>query len=113
MSAGAASWKYIPSGAESVLVLPLAGNAETGALLLLADRPRAFSPRERKWSAAMANKLANVMKHRKWAKAIRQHQLGDDYFGDATDVSKLAKVIVALKSELATAGLDTYVFNLR
>ncbi|KAK3236194.1 hypothetical protein CYMTET_53649 [Cymbomonas tetramitiformis] len=45
-------------------------------------------------------------RHRKWAKAIRQHQLGDSYFDDSADVSKLAKVIVVLRSELATAGLD-------
>eukprot|EP00854_Cymbomonas_tetramitiformis_P023038 gene23038-27879_t len=55
-------------------------------------------------------------RHRKWAKAIRQNHLGDDYFGDATDLSKLAKIIVALKSELATASLDvdmdTDVFDL-
>ncbi|KAK3249897.1 hypothetical protein CYMTET_40695 [Cymbomonas tetramitiformis] len=30
-------------------------------------------------------------RHRKWAKAIRQHQLGESYFDDITDVSKLAK----------------------
>ncbi|KAK3275740.1 hypothetical protein CYMTET_16140 [Cymbomonas tetramitiformis] len=35
-------------------------------------------------------------RHRKWAKAIRQHQLGGEYFNDGTDVSKLAKVIVAI-----------------
>ncbi|KAK3269779.1 hypothetical protein CYMTET_21794 [Cymbomonas tetramitiformis] len=43
---------------------------------------------------------------------IRQHQLGESYFDDSTDVSKLAKVIVALRSELATAGLDCDVFDL-
>ncbi|KAK3259031.1 hypothetical protein CYMTET_31952 [Cymbomonas tetramitiformis] len=41
-----------------------------------------------------------------------QHQLGDDYFGNATTVSKLADVIVALKSELKNAGLETDVFDL-
>ncbi|KAK3245730.1 hypothetical protein CYMTET_44719, partial [Cymbomonas tetramitiformis] len=51
-------------------------------------------------------------RHRKWAKAIRQHQLGGDYFNDGTDVSKLAKVIVAIKSEISTAGLDCDVFDL-
>ncbi|KAK3235899.1 hypothetical protein CYMTET_53930 [Cymbomonas tetramitiformis] len=54
-------------------------------------------------------------RHRKWAKAIRQHQLtllGESYFDDSTDVSKLANVIAALRSELATAGLDCDVFDL-
>ncbi|KAK3279518.1 hypothetical protein CYMTET_12613 [Cymbomonas tetramitiformis] len=52
------------------------------------------------------------VRHRKWAKAIRQHRLGDDYSGDAIDVSKLAKVIVALMSELTTASLGIDVFDL-
>ncbi|KAK3239536.1 hypothetical protein CYMTET_50540 [Cymbomonas tetramitiformis] len=51
-------------------------------------------------------------RHRKWSKAIRQHHLGDDYFDDSTEVSKLAKVIVAIKSEIVTAGLENDVFNL-
>eukprot|EP00854_Cymbomonas_tetramitiformis_P010592 gene10592-12530_t len=33
-------------------------------------------------------------RHRKWTnKRFRQHQPGDEYFGDATNISKLAKVI--------------------
>ncbi|KAK3263756.1 hypothetical protein CYMTET_27461 [Cymbomonas tetramitiformis] len=51
-------------------------------------------------------------RHRKWAKAVHQHQLGGDYFGDATDVSKLAKVVIAIKSEISTAGLSCDVFDL-
>eukprot|EP00854_Cymbomonas_tetramitiformis_P027872 gene27872-biopygen28912 len=51
-------------------------------------------------------------RHRKWAKAIRQHQVGGDYFNDGTDVSKLAKVIVAIESEISTAGLDCDIFDL-
>ncbi|KAK3269289.1 hypothetical protein CYMTET_22265 [Cymbomonas tetramitiformis] len=50
--------------------------------------------------------------HRKWAKAVRQHQLGGDYFGDSTDVSKLAKMVIAIKSEMSTAGLCCDVFAL-
>ncbi|KAK3278287.1 hypothetical protein CYMTET_13764 [Cymbomonas tetramitiformis] len=50
-------------------------------------------------------------RHRKWAKVVRQHQLGGDYFGDATDVSKLAKVVSAIKSEISTAGLSCDVFD--
>ncbi|KAK3246712.1 hypothetical protein CYMTET_43760 [Cymbomonas tetramitiformis] len=51
-------------------------------------------------------------RHRKWAKAVRQHQLGGDYFGDATDVSKLAKMVIAIKSEMSTTGLNCDVFDL-
>ncbi|KAK3279647.1 hypothetical protein CYMTET_12480 [Cymbomonas tetramitiformis] len=40
------------------------------------------------------------------------HALGDDYFNDTTEVSKFAKVIVALKAEIPTAGLDPHVFDL-
>ncbi|KAK3232933.1 hypothetical protein CYMTET_56737 [Cymbomonas tetramitiformis] len=51
-------------------------------------------------------------RHRKCAKAIRQHQLGESYFDNSTEVSKRVKVIVALnKSEIATAGLDADVFD--
>ncbi|KAK3242749.1 hypothetical protein CYMTET_47567 [Cymbomonas tetramitiformis] len=51
-------------------------------------------------------------RYRKWAKAIRQHTLGDKFFGDSADVSGLAKVVVALKADLVTAGLDTDIFDL-
>ncbi|KAK3264066.1 hypothetical protein CYMTET_27169 [Cymbomonas tetramitiformis] len=43
---------------------------------------------------------------------IDAHQLEDDYFVDTTGFSKLAKAIVALKSELATASLDTDGFDI-
>ncbi|KAK3265305.1 hypothetical protein CYMTET_26001 [Cymbomonas tetramitiformis] len=51
-------------------------------------------------------------RHRKWAKAIKGHALGGDYFDASDDVSKLAKVIVALKAEIVTAGLDPDVFDM-
>jgi hypothetical protein len=58
--AGANAWGFLPQGAESVLVQPSArGDARGEArLVLLSDKPRAFSKKQRAWIAAVANKLA-------------------------------------------------------
>ncbi|KAK3233583.1 hypothetical protein CYMTET_56140 [Cymbomonas tetramitiformis] len=57
------------------------------------------------------NAIYSKERHRKWAKAIKQHALGGDYFNAKDDVSKLAKIVVALKAEVVTAGLDPDVFD--
>ena len=73
-AAGAASWTFVPEGAQGVLLQPLLpneaadgpgssgsrGSAE-GALVLLCDRPRALSSKERAWAAAVAAKLEAVL----------------------------------------------------
>ena len=77
--AGAGSWGCVPEGAEAVLVQPLrplGGTSATaaagdqlpngagtcrGVLLLLSERPRALSGRERAWSAAVAAKLQSAL----------------------------------------------------
>jgi hypothetical protein len=84
-SAGATSWAFLPSSAQSLLVQPLlgvappsvnsreaagsvqsngdalaAGRGKMGLLLLWSDRPRALSQRERLWAAAMAAKLHDL-----------------------------------------------------
>lgn len=65
--AGAAAWPGVPEGAESLLAQPLApfegaggsaaGAQGSGVLLLLSERPRALSSKERAWAAAVAAKL--------------------------------------------------------
>lgn len=68
--AGAAGWAGVPEGAESLLAQPLlplagdsqaaddgSGSAQRGVLLLLSERPRALSGKERAWAAAVAAKL--------------------------------------------------------
>ncbi|KAL4423674.1 hypothetical protein ABPG75_000975 [Micractinium tetrahymenae] len=70
--AGAAAWPGVPEGAESLLAQPLlpfddadssgigsssGGAAPRGVLLLLSERPRALSSKERAWAAAVAAKL--------------------------------------------------------
>ncbi|KAK3289702.1 hypothetical protein CYMTET_2831 [Cymbomonas tetramitiformis] len=39
-------------------------------------------------------------RHRKWAKAIRQHQLDEHFFDDNTEVSKLAKRAATRKAQI-------------
>ncbi|KAK3276503.1 hypothetical protein CYMTET_15422 [Cymbomonas tetramitiformis] len=60
----------------------------------------------------IVNAIYSKGRHRKWAKAIKQHALGGEYFDASDDVSKLAKIIVALKVEIVTAGLDSDAFDL-
>ncbi|KAK3257676.1 hypothetical protein CYMTET_33247, partial [Cymbomonas tetramitiformis] len=52
---------------------------------------------------SIVNSIYSKGRHPKWAKAIKQHALGGEYFDASDDVSKLAKIIVALKAEIATA----------
>lgn len=72
--AGAASWPGVPEGAESLLAQPLlpleaaAGSAPAagsaaprGVLLLVSERQRALSAKERAWAAAVAGKLCSVL----------------------------------------------------
>lgn len=67
--AGAGGWPSVPAGAESLLVQPLlafgsgseGGTAARGALLLLSERPRALSAKERAWAAAVAAKLHDAL----------------------------------------------------
>lgn len=57
--AGANEWGFIPQGAESVLV-QRAGPDVGVKLLLISDKPRAFSKKQRAWVAAIADKLAKA-----------------------------------------------------
>jgi hypothetical protein len=69
--AGAAAWGCVPEGAESLLVQPLQpldsaggaaqGQEHPGVLLLLSERPRALSAKERAWAAAVAAKLHTAL----------------------------------------------------
>ncbi|KAK3234892.1 hypothetical protein CYMTET_54880 [Cymbomonas tetramitiformis] len=52
------------------------------------------------------NAIYSKGRHRKWAKAIKYHALGGDYFSAKDDVSKLAKIVVALEAEIVTVGLE-------
>lgn len=65
--AGLAGWACVPAGVETALAQPLrsmgsAGGPSEGTLLLLSERPRALSGRERAWAAALAAKLADVLR---------------------------------------------------
>ena len=57
--AGANEWGFLPQGVESVLVQP-AGEGGATRLLLVSDKPRAFSKKQRAWVSAVADKLASV-----------------------------------------------------
>lgn len=64
--AGAASWASVPEGADSLLAQPLlcfgqADGSPQGLLLLLSERPRALSSKERAWAAAVAAKLCSAL----------------------------------------------------
>lgn len=60
-SAGVSACKAIPSGVESMLAQHIPSSQGTtgpgGILLLMSERPKALSDRERTWAAAMAKKL--------------------------------------------------------
>jgi hypothetical protein len=55
--AGANAWDFLPQGVESVLIQPARGDDST-RLVLISDKPRAFSKKQRAWVAAVADKLA-------------------------------------------------------
>eukprot|EP00879_Flechtneria_rotunda_P006168 GHRR01006485.1.p1 GENE.GHRR01006485.1~~GHRR01006485.1.p1 ORF type:complete len:331 (+),score=129.47 GHRR01006485.1:317-1309(+) len=55
---GLGSIPFVPEGVQSALVQPLPGGL---ALLVLAERPRALSEKDRKWVAAIANKLGGIL----------------------------------------------------
>ncbi|KAK9809926.1 hypothetical protein WJX72_001835 [[Myrmecia] bisecta] len=61
---GAAQWHFVPRAAQSLLVQRMEpgsaswGRQSAGLLLLMAERPRAWSARERAWAAAIARKLS-------------------------------------------------------
>lgn len=66
--AGAGGWQCVPEGAESLLVQPLlpfgsgsSSGAPQGLMLLLSERPRALSSKERAWAAAVAAKLHDAL----------------------------------------------------
>ncbi len=76
--AGAGGWPCVPAGAESLLVQPLlpfsrasgsssgsgssaGGATPQGFMLLLSERPRALSGKERAWAAAVAAKLHDAL----------------------------------------------------
>ncbi|KAK3237582.1 hypothetical protein CYMTET_52354 [Cymbomonas tetramitiformis] len=52
-------------------------------------------------------------RHRQWAKAVRELSLGgkDQYFEAAKDSEKLFKIVVVLKNEFSSAGLDLSSFE--
>ena len=55
--ARANEWEFLPQGAESVLVQTVGMGGKETRLVLLSDRPRAFSKKQRAWIAAVARKL--------------------------------------------------------
>ncbi|PRW61279.1 required for cyt b6 assembly [Chlorella sorokiniana] len=73
--AGAGGWPCVPAGAESLLVQPLlpfsssarssssatGGASPQGFMLLVSERPRALSGKERAWAAAVAAKLHDAL----------------------------------------------------
>lgn len=69
--AGAGGWPCVPAGAESLLVQPLlpfssssgssGSTAPKGFMLLVSERPRALSGKERAWAAAVAAKLHDAL----------------------------------------------------
>ncbi|KAL3132696.1 hypothetical protein ABBQ32_009206 [Trebouxia sp. C0010 RCD-2024] len=64
-STGAYSWVgAVPTGAESIFVCEDTGGAGQGRdllLMMLSDKPRAWSPRERAWGRAVSHKLSQTM----------------------------------------------------
>ncbi|KAK3264584.1 hypothetical protein CYMTET_26687 [Cymbomonas tetramitiformis] len=77
------------------------------------DTPAIVLARQRYEGAKSAvNAIYSKGRHRKWAKAVKQHALAGDYFSAKDDVSKLAKIVVDLKAEIVTAGLEPGVFDL-
>lgn len=57
--AGVSSWGFVPEGVQSALLQAVPGGKQL--LLVLAERPRALSDKDRKWVAAVANKLGGVL----------------------------------------------------
>ena len=55
--ARANEWEFLPQGVESVLVQTVGMGEKETRLVLLSDRPRAFSKKQRAWIAAVARKL--------------------------------------------------------
>ncbi|KAK3279171.1 hypothetical protein CYMTET_12934 [Cymbomonas tetramitiformis] len=53
-------------------------------------------------------------RHRQWAKAVRELSLGgkDQYFEAGKDSEKLSKIVVVLKNEFNSAGLELSSFDL-
>ena len=58
--ARANEWEFLPQGAESVLVQTVGTGGKETRLVLLSDRPRAFSNKQRAWIAAVARKLGGA-----------------------------------------------------
>jgi hypothetical protein len=56
--AGIAGWAFVPAGAESALLAPLPGG---GLLLVLSERARGLSAKDRAWAAAMGAKLGAAL----------------------------------------------------
>eukprot|EP00882_Tetradesmus_deserticola_P028451 GHRQ01031694.1.p1 GENE.GHRQ01031694.1~~GHRQ01031694.1.p1 ORF type:complete len:107 (+),score=63.30 GHRQ01031694.1:3-323(+) len=57
--AGVGSWGFVPEGVQSALLQAVPGGKQL--LLVLAEKPRALSHKDRKWVAAVANKLGGVL----------------------------------------------------
>lgn len=51
---GADSWAFVPRGMQSLLLQHVPGG---GLLAVLCERPRALPDKDRKWVAALAQKL--------------------------------------------------------
>lgn len=63
-AAGATGWGFVCEGIESMAVFPVVGaegGKARGLLIVLSERPRALSKKERGWVGAAAEKLASVM----------------------------------------------------
>ncbi|KAK3284792.1 hypothetical protein CYMTET_7575 [Cymbomonas tetramitiformis] len=78
--------------------------------------PTGFYARARQLFEENVAKVAAVYakgRHRQWAKAVGELSLGskDQYFEAAKDSEKLSKIVVVLKNEFSSAGLDLSSFE--
>ena len=76
--ARANEWEFLPQGAESVLVQTVGTGGKETRLVLLSDRPRAFSNKQRAWIAAVARKLGgrSLVKTGEKARAVDRRTWG-------------------------------------
>ena len=65
-AAGTSEWYgLVATGVNSVFTCQASGSSDSSGvvLVLLSDRPRAWSQRERFWGLAIAKKLVSIMPH--------------------------------------------------
>ncbi|KAK3284258.1 hypothetical protein CYMTET_8086 [Cymbomonas tetramitiformis] len=63
---------------------------------------------------AKVNAIYPEGRHRAWAKALHEENLGgkQERLGDADDAAKLARLVLAVRTEFVSAGLDETFFDL-